>query len=142
MTDAITRDGPLVRLASHTISLDPAEQAAKESLLRTIDEAGFAPPLTEELGADAALLRALATKGDLVPIQGFYLTKNRADEAKQRVTAAIKKNGPITVAQIRDLLETTRKYAVPLCEWLDATGTTIRKGDVRLLGPRAQADLT
>jgi hypothetical protein len=33
-------------------------------------------------------------------------------------------------------MNTSRKYAVPLVEWLDATGATIRKGDVRLLGPR------
>jgi selenocysteine-specific elongation factor len=39
------------------------------------------------------------------------------------------------VAEIRDLLGTSRKYAVPLCEWLDQTGATIRKGDARVLGP-------
>ena len=40
----------------------------------------------------------------------------------------------MTVAEIRDLLGTSRKYAVPLCEWLDATGATVRRGDVRELG--------
>ena len=34
-------------------------------------------------------------------------------------------------------LNLTRKYAVPLCEWLDAEGVTRRRGDVRVLGPRA-----
>jgi selenocysteine-specific elongation factor len=41
----------------------------------------------------------------------------------------------VTVADIRDLLGTTRKYAVPLCEWLDSVGATVRSGDLRDLGP-------
>ena len=38
----------------------------------------------------------------------------------------------VTVADIRDLLGTTRKYAVPLCEFLDKTGLTKRNGDLRV----------
>ena len=44
--------------------------------------------------------------------------------------------GPgLTVAEIRDLLGTTRKYAVPLCEYLDRVGVTRREGDLRVLAP-------
>ena len=39
----------------------------------------------------------------------------------------------LTVAEIRDLLGTTRKYAVPLCEYLDRVGVTRRDGDLRVL---------
>jgi selenocysteine-specific elongation factor len=42
-----------------------------------------------------------------------------------------------TVAEIRDLLGTTRKYAVPLCEYLDRIGVTRREGDLRFLGNAA-----
>ena len=43
-------------------------------------------------------------------------------------------SGPgATVAEIRDLLGTTRKYAVPLCEYLDRVGVTRRDGDLRFL---------
>jgi selenocysteine-specific elongation factor len=38
----------------------------------------------------------------------------------------------MTVAEIRDLLGTTRKFAVPLCEYLDRAGVTRREGDLRL----------
>ncbi|MFO0866716.1 MAG: SelB C-terminal domain-containing protein [Gemmataceae bacterium] len=38
-----------------------------------------------------------------------------------------------TVADIRDLLSTTRKFAVPFCEYLDRIGLTRREGDLRLL---------
>jgi selenocysteine-specific elongation factor len=39
----------------------------------------------------------------------------------------------LTVAEIRDILGTTRKYAVPLCEYLDRVGVTKREGDLRVL---------
>ena len=48
---------------------------------------------------------------------------------KERLT---KQGGGLTVAEIRDLLGTTRKYAVPLCEYLDRVGVTRREGDLRL----------
>jgi selenocysteine-specific elongation factor len=38
---------------------------------------------------------------------------------------------PFTVAEFRDHFELSRKYAVPLLEWMDANGVTERDGDVR-----------
>jgi selenocysteine-specific elongation factor len=47
-------------------------------------------------------------------------------------------SGPgATVAELRDLLGTTRKYAIPFCEYLDRIGLTRREGDLRLLGNAA-----
>ena len=40
----------------------------------------------------------------------------------------------LTLSAIRELLSTTRKYAVPICEYLDRIGFTRRVGDVRVLG--------
>ena len=42
----------------------------------------------------------------------------------------------MTAAEFRDMLGTSRKYAVPLLEWLDAHGVTIRNGDYRTLRKR------
>jgi selenocysteine-specific elongation factor len=39
----------------------------------------------------------------------------------------------MTVSQIREILGTTRKYAVPICEYLDQIGYTVREGDLRVL---------
>ena len=39
------------------------------------------------------------------------------------------------MADLRDLLGTTRKYAVPIGEYLDRVGLTVREGDLRRLGP-------
>ena len=135
--DGIVQEGALVRLSTHAVALDPAQQAARARVIEEIEGGGFSPPLAKDLTADVTLLRALAAGGEVVPVGGFYLTRAQAEAAKQKVVAAIAESGGLTVAEIRDLLGTTRKYAVPLCEWLDAEGTTRRRGDVRVLGPRA-----
>jgi len=42
----------------------------------------------------------------------------------------------VTVAAVRDALQTTRKHVLPLLAQLDASGVTRRRGDVRIAGPR------
>ena len=134
-TDGVTEEGAGIRLSGHAVGLSPEQQAQRDRLIKTIEGGGFQPPLAAELQADPALVRSLMESGELVKIENFYLTADRAAEARSRVRRRIEDEGPVTVAQIRDLLGTTRKYAVPLCEWLDATGATIRRGDTRALGP-------
>jgi selenocysteine-specific elongation factor len=104
-------------------------------LLDTLERDRFQPPLTRDLPVDASLLRSLADAGEIVRVGDFYLSAEGARDARRIVRSAIADEGPITVARLRDLLGTTRKYAVPLAEWLDATGATRRQGDVRALGP-------
>jgi len=135
-TDAdVVADGALIRLRTHGVTLDPEQQRMRDRLIAMIEDAGFTPPMEKDLDADPALLRSLVESGELVRIDGFFLTPALAAEARSRVRAAITNEGPKTVAEIRDLLGTSRKYAVPLCEWLDRTGATRRRGDLRDLGP-------
>ncbi|HYN36539.1 MAG TPA: selenocysteine-specific translation elongation factor [Actinomycetota bacterium] len=131
----VAEDGSRVRLASFAVELDPKQQRARDDTLRAIESAGFTPPLRAEVDAAPELLRSLTEAGDLVAVGDFFLTASQARDARDRIRSHIQSEGPATVAQIRDLLGTTRKYAVPLCEWLDQTGATRRQGDVRVLGP-------
>jgi selenocysteine-specific elongation factor len=132
----VRSDGALLRLVSHAVSMSPEQQRARAEVLDAIQAGGLTPPLSKDLGADLALLRALVDSGELVRVGDFHLTSSQASDVRARVRDAIDKTGPMTVAQIRDLLGTSRKYAVPLCEWLDQTGATLRQGDARILGPR------
>lgn len=134
--DEIDGEASIVRLAGHRVELDPAQEAETRALMQTLEDAGFSPPAAADLGADPALLKALAGKRDIVRVGNFYLSARRAAEVRALVRARIEEAGAQTVAEIRDLLGTSRKYAIPLCEWLDETGVTRRKGDVRELGPR------
>jgi selenocysteine-specific elongation factor len=55
----------------------------------------------------------------------------------ERVDGFIAASGRMTMAEFRDLLGTSRKYAVPLLEWFDGRGITVRSGDYRTLRKRA-----
>ena len=135
--DEITQVGTAVKLATHSIRLSDDDVRESERIIGQISASGFTPPLAKDVDGNKELIQSMLQSGVLVRIGDFYLTAEQASEARRSVREYIEAKGPVTVAQIRDLLGTSRKYAVPLCEWLDATGATRRQGDVRALGPRA-----
>ncbi len=77
--------------------------------------------------------------GALVKVGADVYRGTQIAEIRTRLTEAILRDGPITMAAFRDAVGTSRKYAVPLMEWFDATGVTIRDGDRRTLRTRKTA---
>jgi selenocysteine-specific elongation factor len=75
----------------------------------------------------------LVATGALVKIGADVYRGPQIAEIRKRLETAVRRDGPITMARFRDAVGTTRKYAVPLMEWFDATGVTVRDGDVRAL---------
>jgi selenocysteine-specific elongation factor len=120
----------------------------KDKMVAAYQEARFQPPepaaFAGQAGGNAAslkdLLEVCVAEGYLVHItDDIYLHGDVEADMRRQLTDKLK-NGPgLTVAEIRDLLGTTRKYAVPLCEYLDRIGLTRREGDLRVL---AQAEVT
>ncbi len=120
------------------------QRKLKEKIVAAYREAGFQPPepssFVNQAGGNAASLHDLfdvsVAEGQLVRITDeLYLHADAEAEMRRRLTDRLREGGPgLTVAEIRDLLGTTRKYAVPLCEYLDRVGMTRREGDLRLLG--------
>ena len=53
----------------------------------------------------------------------------------EKIKAAIQQKGQITLGEVRDMLDTTRKYIQALLEHLDSAGVTMRAGDARKLRP-------
>ena len=69
-----------------------------------------------------------------VPItEELYLHADVESEMRRRLVKKLRGGAGATVAEIRDTLGTTRKFAVPLCEYLDRIGLTRREGDWRYL---------
>jgi selenocysteine-specific elongation factor len=129
----VTVDGHLVRDAAHVPVTD--DPAARE-LLAALSAKPFDPPSPADVGAPASLVRALVRNGDLVDLDGVVLTRAAYDTARGRVSDAVVEHGALTVADVRDLLGSTRKYVVPLLTRFDAEGVTRRRGDRRIAGPR------
>ena len=139
VTPGVVREGPLVRMEGHEVALDPEQEEARRRLIEDLERDGLNPPFTKELQVSQALLRALADAGEIVNVGDFFLTAAQIETVRERVVRLIEQQGPVTVAQLRDELETSRKYAVPLVEFLDQQGITRRQGNERILGPRARA---
>ncbi len=82
----------------------------------------------------AELLAALIEQGKLVKVSDTVLFSSDAYQVmKQTVVAHLQKEGRITLAQVRDLFQTSRKYAQALLEHLDDQRVTRRVGDERVL---------
>jgi selenocysteine-specific elongation factor len=75
----------------------------------------------------------LQINGALVKVSDAVYRGDQIAAIRAKLEAALRRDKQLTMAEFRDLIGTTRKFAVPLLEWFDATGVTIRSGDVRLL---------
>jgi selenocysteine-specific elongation factor len=136
MPDRVVADGPLLRLSEHVVMLSLEEEAARDVLLAQLSGGGFSPPsLTSLIDTHGEpLVRALLDAGVLVKIgDEFILSADQLEHAKQLIAEGTVREGPLTAARIKELLGTSRKYAIPLLEYLDAAGFTRRRGDVREL---------
>jgi selenocysteine-specific elongation factor len=118
----------------------------KDKVVAEFQQARFAPPEPSSFagaaGGNAANLRDLfdvcVAEGYLVHVAGdLYLHAEAEADMRRLVTERLAGGSGMTVAEIRDLLGTTRKFAVPLCEYLDRAGVTMRAGDLRLLAGEA-----
>jgi selenocysteine-specific elongation factor len=83
-------------------------------------------------GVQEAYETLLAT-GALVKVHDAVYRGTQVADVRARVEGVLRKEGTMTMARFRDLIGTSRKYAVPLLEWFDASGITIRNGDIRTL---------
>jgi len=73
----------------------------------------------------------LLARGTLVKVGDSLYRGTQIADVHARVERFVGEHGRMTMAEFRDLLQTSRKYAVPLLEWFDARGITLRDGDYR-----------
>jgi len=133
-----TEDGPYVRLVSHTVNFSDVEERQVAGLLDVLREAGVSPPdradLEAELRISSELVDALIAQGRVVEVAaGLVYDRETLDGIVTRIRADIAANGPRTVAQIRDLLDASRKYTLALVSYTDEHKITRRVGDERVL---------
>jgi selenocysteine-specific elongation factor len=86
----------------------------------------------------AQAFETLLASGALVRVDDAVYRGEQVARLRARLETALRKDGRITVSAFRELVGTSRKFAVPLLEWFDATGVTIRSGDVRMLRAKSQ----
>lgn len=145
----VVADARSVALKGFEPKLSQGERRLKGELAEAVRDGGFNPPDLDELttlaGARAAvlpeLLALLRDEERIVEIgPRLHLDFEVMAELRRRVVDRLSGGAEMTMAELRDLLQTTRKFAVPIGEYLDRTGLTVRSGDARRLGPAASTE--
>ncbi|HVX10365.1 MAG TPA: selenocysteine-specific translation elongation factor [Pirellulales bacterium] len=131
-----------VALPGRGPQLSKNEQKLLAEIVETYRSSGYEPPTVDEIRARTTknqqsvdqLVALAVADGRLVEIgSGFLLHTDVERRLRETLIGKMAAGEGHTVSQIRELLGTTRKYAVPLCEHLDRTGFTRRQGDMRFL---------
>lgn len=149
----IERDPPFWRRAGFEVRFEGALGKAAERLLGAARSRGMLPWSLAEAEREAAeslrsagvasepvadLLQAVEERGELVRYpDGFLIHRSGHEELLNRVREHFRDSAELTVADLRQLSGgLTRKYAIPILEYLDGRGYTVRRGDVRIPGPK------
>ncbi len=148
--ESMLKEGSLARVgndlgpADAQVKLSKKQRAQRDAIIETIHAGGLAPPTTKELAAQlelgkdqlGPLIHLCVEDGLLIRISDeLYFTPAAVESAVNICRKFISESGPSTMSQLREAWGISRKYAVPLCEFLDEQGVTVRDGDLRQTGP-------
>jgi selenocysteine-specific elongation factor len=125
-----------VRLPDFQVQLTSEQQLAATTLLNRFRASPYLTPSWKEClqAAGEEVVAYLLESGRLIRLSEEVLLEPGAlAEMSGKLRLELEGRGEITVAEVRDLFATSRKYALALMEHLDRTGTTYRQGDVRRL---------
>lgn len=138
----IVVDRELVRLASFKAALSQVDESIKTKLLALLEKGGCQPPLKDELSQALNLdvkrlsdiMNLLSKEGSIVRIsENMFIASSVFETMMRNLKNFYAKKPEMTVAEFRDILNTSRKFAVPLLEYLDSHKITLRVGDIRKL---------
>ncbi len=130
--DGVTTDGGRARRA------DVEDPYADHPFVVELRDGGFTPPPAD--GIDRNVIRELVRRGIAVERDGIVFHASAVDDAAATAASLLRGHPDgFTMAQFRDALGVTRKYALPLAAELDARAVTRRRDDLRIAGPRLPA---
>ena len=122
-------DHAVVRSSQFAGGLTDAQESVWAKARASLGAAGWAPPRPAELGVVGELVHALTRRGDLIRVADDLVYLREQMDQLPRVLAELAH--PFTVSAFKDALGISRKHAVPLLEWMDRQGLTVRQGDLR-----------
>ncbi len=140
--EQVALENEWVRLRSHKVDLNEHEKKVRARIEEIYRQAGLSPPffrdVVKNLGGNERrhhdVLQWMLTQNILLKVkEDLYYHRDPIEELKARLIAYLKEHGEIGAPQFKELTQTSRKYAIPLLEFMDALKVTIRVGDVRRL---------
>jgi selenocysteine-specific elongation factor len=123
-------EGMTVRLPEFAVRLTKAQQQQVDAFLKSIAENPYSPPA--DFIPEPDLVAFLVEQGKVVKLsESVVIAKSVFDEMVPKVMARLETKGRITLAEVRDMFQTSRKYAQAFLEYLDGEKITRRVGDER-----------
>ncbi len=138
----IAEDGK-ISLYDFKVSLNKELEALVQKIEKIFLDARFQPPeievlIEQKIGTPDLIKKAyryLLDNGTLIFVgEGIAFHKDMLESAKTKLINFLKEHKEIRVADFRDLINASRKYALPLLIYFDTKGITIKRGEVRVLG--------
>ena len=128
----VEEEGASARLPDHKPGLSDDQRGTADAYLRLLDREPYSPPTDSPV--DSEVLSLLAEEGRVVKVsENVVFSSSAYSEMVDRISMHINEQGQITVADVRDLFGTSRKYAIALMDHLDHQRITRRVGDARVL---------
>jgi selenocysteine-specific elongation factor len=135
--DDFIRKGSAIARTSHQPVLPDRLQPAERKIREALSQRPFDPPPRREIEPDRDaqhVLRFLIEGGEVIEVgPDVIVLRKNFERMKARITEFISKNGPATVSELRQAVESSRRIMVPLLEKLDREGFTRRMEDKRSL---------
>jgi selenocysteine-specific elongation factor len=138
----IAKEENLLRLASHKVQLGGQEKTLIDKIKKLLGEQPLAPPDLKEIEKQAGVprnrlnevIRVLERDGSVVRITtDMYFLASSIEQLRATLVQFLSEKGEMNAAAFRDLIGSSRKYTIPLLEYFDRAGLTIRIGDIRKL---------
>ena len=138
----VQREGEVVVHHKHGVQLSDAQTKGLETIRAELNTSGFSPPKLDELQERSGLRKNdfrpvvsyLTSRGEAAIVDATFLaSKAMLDEAVERARNFIEEKGEMKAADFKNLLDTTRKYAIPLLEYLDGRGVFMNRNGVRTM---------
>jgi len=127
---------PVIFKPAHEINFRPDQNQSTTRLLKKFMAEPFGPPTIKTCIADIGedLYNAMIDLEQLIPVSGEVVFRwEDYQQMVAQVRRILEQEGSISVAQMRDQFQTSRRYILAFLEHLDAIGMTVRAGDVRKL---------
>lgn len=133
---AVTDYSVWIANADHEIKFNQADQLKVKELMRKFDANPYIAPSVKECQNEVGeeIVNALIELNELKAVsQDVVFRKSHYENMVEKLRGMLQQKGKITLGEVRDLFNTSRKYAQALLEHLDSIGITVRDGDFRKL---------
>jgi len=128
-----------VRRAGHEARLTTEQEVACRRILEVFEDGGLAPPMLDDFPDDLAgrgdfrpLLRHLTEAGELRQVsETLLVVASELDRAEERIRTSLSGQEGLGPSAFREVLPVTRKHLIPLLNYFDGRGVTMRTGEGR-----------